>query len=311
MKIVSAWITSLFKDSASPAALIGVWTLLLGGFGILLAYFTSGVVASELQFSAFGSMALTCLAAWMVGGFIGFLFGIPRVLQGNEQVDSASAAKRRYEQRVNTNLEQISDWLTKIIVGVGLVEMKEAPEFVWTVATKLSHSYTATGSPNAAIVPIICSSILFFAVLGILFGYLITRLYLAGAFQDADQQADRERGAGSSTIEVSNIPIEPIKPVINTSTDQQFSDAAKRILATLAKYQKEHCGTDQNKRWTFVVLPGSPAYSEYLKAVSELLEAGKVLVSPETNHVMLSSEGLKHVEDDAETLKGITPIAFQ
>ena len=76
--------------------------------------------------------ALACLAS---GGIIGFLFGIPRVLQdinaptimpknNEEDKDSANTSKSSYRMQVNTNLEQISDWLTKIIVGVGLIELR-------------------------------------------------------------------------------------------------------------------------------------------------------------------------------------------
>jgi len=40
--------------------------------------------------------------------------------------------KTRYQE--NTNLTQISDWLTKILIGASLVELKEIPKFVYHVA---------------------------------------------------------------------------------------------------------------------------------------------------------------------------------
>ena len=43
--------------------------------------------------------------------------GPPDVLAESSETGKAA------EYRVNTNLEQISDWLTKILVGVGLVQL--------------------------------------------------------------------------------------------------------------------------------------------------------------------------------------------
>ncbi len=72
--------------------------------------------------------ALIALSAIFCGGFLGFLFGIPRAHSGGglptgDATDGTANKKRRaYEE--NTNLEQISDWLTKIIVGVTLVQFE-------------------------------------------------------------------------------------------------------------------------------------------------------------------------------------------
>lgn len=74
-----------------------------------------------VQVAAFG--LLLALASVMVGVLVGFLFGIPRALQ-NAGTGGAEAGWGRYS--TNTNLEQISDWLTKILVGVGLVELARA-----------------------------------------------------------------------------------------------------------------------------------------------------------------------------------------
>jgi hypothetical protein len=70
-------------------------------------------------------------AAAAVGALLGFLFGIPRSVQETgpaTAVTTPGAAEERiaYERgayEVNTNLEQISDWLTKILVGVGLIQL--------------------------------------------------------------------------------------------------------------------------------------------------------------------------------------------
>lgn len=70
----------------------------------------------------------------MAGSSLGFVFGIPRTLQHDvpaTQVE-ADVDKGAVKYQINTNLEQISDWLTKIIIGIGLIEMRNIGS--WLVA---------------------------------------------------------------------------------------------------------------------------------------------------------------------------------
>jgi hypothetical protein len=125
-----------------------------------------------------GRGVLIACASFLVGVLLGFIFGIPRALQSQSQ--NPGDAGPTYH--VNTNLEQISDWLTKIIVGVSLVELGRVPELVKKLGTYLS---TCLGelckSPSVAVVVVVL-----FVVLGFLAGYLLTRLYLTGAFRRAE-----------------------------------------------------------------------------------------------------------------------------
>lgn len=59
-------------------------------------------------------LLISC-AAFAAGGVLGFLFGIPRV-------SAASADGVANPINSNTNLEQVSDWVTKIVVGLGLTQ---------------------------------------------------------------------------------------------------------------------------------------------------------------------------------------------
>ena len=71
------------------------------------------------------AFAIAC-SALLMGGLLGFLFGIPRTLQQEpSQVTEQNRKDQSQETNygVNTNLEQISDWLTKILVGVGLTQI--------------------------------------------------------------------------------------------------------------------------------------------------------------------------------------------
>ena len=55
-----------------------------------------------------------------IGSIAGFLFAVPRA--GELGV---SFRGRNYSTALNSNLVQVSDWLTKIVVGVGLIQFRE------------------------------------------------------------------------------------------------------------------------------------------------------------------------------------------
>ena len=92
----------------------------LGGLGVLITLIYVSQVAGGKRWIVFGTAIAIAGAAAVVGGVVGFLFGIP--LTSKQR--AAAANDSQYEP--NTNLEQVSDWLTKIIVGVGLVQLGRA-----------------------------------------------------------------------------------------------------------------------------------------------------------------------------------------
>lgn len=124
---------------------------------------------------------------------------------------------------VNTNLEQISDWLTKIIVGVSLVEsqtllikMREVSTFMAKSMVKTSeHPSTASFAASSAdaasaAAPSATTAVggvesfssmesfayavmLYFLATGLLGSYLLTRLFLQRAFDKAAHGATRAK----------------------------------------------------------------------------------------------------------------------
>jgi hypothetical protein len=81
-------------------------------------------------------------AASALGCFLGFLFGIPRSLQRASSAANAgdtNNAERRQAANsrpfvTNTSLEDVSDWLTKIIIGIGLVQFHAIWKCLYTAA---------------------------------------------------------------------------------------------------------------------------------------------------------------------------------
>jgi uncharacterized membrane protein/uncharacterized protein YneF (UPF0154 family) len=118
-----------------------------------------------------GQQATACLWAMMciaIGALIGFLFAVPRV---------NPAAKSNSTLVTNTNIEQVSDWLTKILVGVGLINFKEIGDFLDRQAGELATSLGTDAAPVGK--PFALSLIVYFFVVGLIQGYLLTRLFLS------------------------------------------------------------------------------------------------------------------------------------
>jgi hypothetical protein len=129
------------------------------------------------------------------------LFAIPKILQGSQATNEDKEGPD-YKLQVNTNLTEISDWLTKIIVGLGLVKLTKLPPYLTSMAVALSNGILDKDKSTAMAVAY--GTITFFSVLGFLFGYLFTRLFLSKAISIADQESIQQV-KGQLEIQIANI----------------------------------------------------------------------------------------------------------
>ena len=81
----------------------------------------------------------------------------------------------------NTNLEQISDWLTKILVGAGLASLASLPGFGARVIEFLDVKGYA-GVPGGGTLALFL--IIYFGTLGLFWSYIETRTTLTDIFND-------------------------------------------------------------------------------------------------------------------------------
>lgn len=190
---------------------VPVYALHLGGMGNFLAVTSVGCLLAG--------------ASAFLGGVLGFLFGIPRTLQQEGLAPEGMAASengaaaRRIDYRANTNLEQISDWLTKILVGVSLTQLPE----IKSGMTRFT-AFAAQGLGSHSHSQVFAFALLSYsAVLGFLFGYLWTRLFLAGALRLADQAA---LGALASEVQKVTEMAETTERKIDELKQQRELDAA-------------------------------------------------------------------------------------
>ncbi len=182
---------------SNRAALYGIVSVMIGGsVAILLFSMSAGGMSQFLVAASVG--LLVAGASAMVGGLLGFLFGIPRSLQAADASagqssrtaqNASTSADQAVTYRANTNLEQISDWLTKILVGVGLTQLTVLPDKLQALALFLSPGFGSVPRPDVMAIAVV----LYFAISGFLFGYLWTRLFLGGALREADVAALGEK----------------------------------------------------------------------------------------------------------------------
>jgi hypothetical protein len=180
---------------------------------------------SVQAYRIYGVAMLCSAAASFAGGLIGFLFGIPRtdvVIRRESDTaantdhgwpDAAADGARggfppvghsdqfsnvRRNMRPNTNLEDISDGLTKALLGIGLSQIYRAGDWAREIARILGPSFGPGGTGK-----IVGLSVLGYGGLaGFFFGYLATRIFLTGAFGRADawDESNNRRVAEQRTL---------------------------------------------------------------------------------------------------------------
>jgi hypothetical protein len=171
----------------AEGAIAAIGWLAFGGLVVSALYCAQAT--GFLAFLSTAGVALTiAIASLAVGGLLGFLFGIPRALQHDRPVNSEATpenANKTSGYQANTNLEQISDWLTKILVGVGLTQLTTLPKALGSYADYAAKGFAGFVGVQAFAI----AQLVFYVIAGFLVSYLWTRLHLAGAFNEADQDA--------------------------------------------------------------------------------------------------------------------------
>ena len=135
---------------------------------------------SQHHARAFAVGFAVAAAALLVGALLGFIFAIPRSLT------AADAPPRPDEKRLfrsNSNLEQISDWLTKILVGIGLVEFRTIVDNARDLIKFLQPGFGSSEATHSFVLGVL----MLFTVSGFLIAYLVTRLYFAPEFARAEE----------------------------------------------------------------------------------------------------------------------------
>ncbi|MCX5890301.1 MAG: hypothetical protein NTY36_12700 [Deltaproteobacteria bacterium] len=173
------------------------------------------------------------------------------------------ARQSRYED--NTNLEQISDWLCKILVGAGLTQLTALPGVLKRYAIFFAPGLGGSASHGEVFA---VGLLIFFTVCGFLVGYLWTRLHLGKALNDEieaigaqltqvtskitslEEQPDIDKKA-LSLVErllnpISGTPI-PSQEELNAAMKPASTPARSRIFYKAQKLREENWQVDKVK----------------------------------------------------------------
>ena len=146
----------------------------------VVIYAAADHLGSGTNFGSVTALGIAAAAAALTSGvFIGFLFGLPTTLARSKPTGLLAT---------NTSLDQITDWLTKILVGLGLVQLGKISHGV----SKLSGSLAPGlgGGPGAK--AFATALLIYAAADGFLIGYLWTRIVLSKRFNAAARALEGE-----------------------------------------------------------------------------------------------------------------------
>jgi hypothetical protein len=211
----------------------------LAVLGVLLLLMTTlslGSIKDGIRYATIG--LISALASGALGIAMGLLFGLPTLAARAAAISNANAGTagigatgnaqptmNRMQPLYgdNTSIEQVADWLTKIIIGLGLTQFDAFTERFDSVATQVSAAML--GLPQAQASPVVGGSLLLCAfLLCFLASYLWSRRYLpielAGA--RVDQLAAEERHIQRAEV---------------MRTQQQKRDAGQNIDTLFASAQ--------------------------------------------------------------------------
>lgn len=151
-----------------------------------------------------GICLMILTSAMAIGGSIGFLFAIPRLASQVEaatidalsptssdtEKDRDKAEKRRLLNS-NNNLEKVSDWLTTMLVGVGLTQLGNIDtaltSFRLFLATN-ANLYPDQSGYQAGLLPVIGPMLLVVGLaMGFVYFYVFTRVMISPQFLVIEQ----------------------------------------------------------------------------------------------------------------------------
>jgi CheY-like chemotaxis protein len=248
----------------------------LGLVGILVYGFQA---RNTITFVTIASLGLLIAgAALLIGGMIGFLFAIPRSLQqggelsGSSPKDSASQTDH-FAYQANTNLEQISDWLTKILVGVGLTQMSNILSALSGMATYIAPALGDSAGDHAFVVALV----IYFLLCGFFVSYLWTRLNLPGLFLEADTQAKIKRA-------VSEAKRETEEQVLKTVTEAGEVKAQQVLPTVKALWVDDRPDNNLNERQLMGNLLGiqfdlSPSTEDAMSKIKQHPDIYQVIIT--------------------------------
>jgi hypothetical protein len=161
--------------------ILALYAPILGAVWILVyAFTTPGTPGSYLSVGM-----LTALAALLIGVLIGFLFGIPRFISSGQ-----ARPQQSFRYTPSSNLTEVSDWLTKLLLGAGLVQLTHLGTPIGKLINHIAAAlYTLPADRGSA--QVMAGAIIAgYTAIGVLGGYVLTTMWYQEKLTQQSLSAD-------------------------------------------------------------------------------------------------------------------------
>lgn len=230
-------------------------------FSSRMAWALSGVVSGGAAIGFFYGLAqpanrwsfaldglVVALASAAVGAFLGLLFGVPRAFTGSTPPaeasdknapagDAATGGNTRSRYVGNTNLEQVSDWLTKLLLGAGLTQLGRLPGALGDLGRYLAPGLGGPRSSSFTVVLVV-----FNVVAGFFLAFLLSRLWLPYIFTRAE---DLAVAASATRAVLATLPPATLGPSmlqVPQKTGREDRQAVRELARRVQKIELETAG---------------------------------------------------------------------
>lgn len=199
------------KNIVTPLSLVGLFILVFYAIGLTTSVKdVTGWTTFTLVLKILGGGAAVSAAAFALGGITGFLFAVPRTGSASPSGAEATNGGAKQIYTPNTNLEKASDWMTTILIGLGLSNIpsivngfKRAAEFAAPAISfqpALPAGATPPVLPSSAEIAFCLFLIVYFLAFGFFASYLYARIFLQAAFA----WGDRAMSVGDAVIQINS-----------------------------------------------------------------------------------------------------------
>jgi tetratricopeptide (TPR) repeat protein len=223
--------------------------------GALLG-FLYGLFQSQNRWTDAFNGAVIALASAAVGGLFGLLFGVPRALAGsptftNTQPATVPAAASTSASSsspttasaggygANTNLKQVSDWLTKLLLGAGLTQLPRVPSGLKSLGSFLGPGLGGGSGASSFAAALVIYSLL----IGFFLAFLAARLKLGAAFKEADDLAQSTQVAYAKINLLPEAPVGPTMLRVDQNATPGAQRAARRLFEQVQAIEKQTPGS--------------------------------------------------------------------
>ena len=214
------------KESNSELSKVNYVFLVAIGIGLVAINFFGKTSADK------ATIVLWAVASLSIGALVGLLFGIPRMRQPYSKSATGMPHDNKIEGKqvqpeINNNLIEVSDWLTKIIVGLGLVELNQLPNKIKIIIHPLVKSID-----NEQAEAISSAVLLLFVSVGFLAAYINARTVIAVMFRRSD---DKLLDDSHGLTPFKAMEVNDFTPSFENTLNQILSDDVVQILANNSK----------------------------------------------------------------------------